>query len=313
MSALLSFAHKSNNRTNNKQHLSVCLQHQEQNLHKSKKGTLLSGDSLKVETHVRESEAELCWFRVLPIISMFLSSPDRYIKRMKLFIFTFSLALLSGVTASYLDVKRGLRHTSLVNNDEDGRELSETERAVTVWWVIFHNPWKCAEGPGTCGEADFFTPAVKTSVFYATSGITDSSGEICLAGSTYKTNGKSNLLPQPDPNDISPLSRGAWGITFLGGDPEILMVVRDHGPKSANEDEYLAQILNFNEPLCSNQGGPNDCNDVQFVKFLQGEEGKKNLLNFPGFPEPPEDAFAFLNRQGDALQIVIKTNIAQTS
>lgn len=197
-------------------------------------------------------------------------------------------------------------------DDYDYYPVGEPQ-AITVWWVLFHNPQNCQAGPGNCDPfVDGPRRNVRTTVFYATGGVTDPyyGGSITLAGIAYTSRGIKDLTPPPNPTDINPVPPGTVeGRTFLGPDfdPEVLLVVRTHGPQAPDEADFLAQIMNFNDPLCGT--GNNDCFDAQGVRFLQGEQGRKDVFDLSNGEAIGDHAFGFLNRQGDALQFVIQTKV----
>jgi hypothetical protein len=69
------------------------------------------------------------------------------------------------------------------------------------------------------------------------------------------------------------------------------------------------QIMGFIEPGCDT----NTCADKQIVRFSEGEQGDKAVIPIGRDGTPVPWSSAFLNRQGDALQVVILKRLLHSS
>lgn len=202
--------------------------------------------------------------------------------------------------------------------------------AVTLWWVIFNNPSACITNPDgdeKCSALDVFgAPYLESveqgtpdpslimpntqaglAVIYATGGVTDSrNGKIRLAASIYRSEGSLDLTGEQlvDPMGL--------GMGFTNRDAEVHLVVRDHG--RVRREGRIAQISNFLEPYCSDpqllfEGGRNVCQDIQFSIFAPEKAGQDAVIRASNGRMQGEAA-AYLFRQGDMLQAIVETRVA---
>ncbi len=132
----------------------------------------------------------------------------------------------------------------------------EPGSTVTVWWVVFNHPERCANGHDglRCGAGDLRAAAVDGSVLWATGAVIRDDGGADFRGylSTAKTAGA--LF---GPGLVNP----------LGAD--VHLVVRSHGP--ALPEFLYAQLYSFGGG-CKNappKTGPNTCQDLQYAAFEQ--------------------------------------------
>ncbi|MEM8659722.1 MAG: hypothetical protein AAGF35_02445 [Pseudomonadota bacterium] len=208
--------------------------------------------------------------------------------------------------------------------------LRHHPHAVTMWWVIFNNPGACLANPAgveKCGAVDLFgqdyldsvaagnpdpglimvnTPA-GVSVIYATGGVTDPrNGRILLAASIYSS--PQALLMLDGAQIVDPL---ATGLGLINMAAEIHLVVRDHG--RARREGFVTQVSNFLEPFCSDpllgyEGGSNLCVDVQAAVYAPEEDGLDEVVDLSN-GQPLSFGQAYLFRQGDVVQAILKTHI----
>jgi len=206
-------------------------------------------------------------------------------------------------------------------------------RAITLWWVVFNNPADCITNPGAavqCGSADVFGPSfletvangapdpsliapnidAGLAVLYATGGITDRRGRITLAASIYKTAAEAPLSLAAAPTIVDPLGLGNG---LANPDAEIHLVLRDHGARVKGGE--LEQISSFLDPYCSDPNllyfsGPNLCTDAQFAVFGEGQQGAATVFASGSTPTAVRRAAAVLVRNGDAVQAIVRTTLA---
>ncbi len=204
-------------------------------------------------------------------------------------------------------------------------------RSVTLWWVIFNNPDACNADPGgieQCGPVDVFgadflesvalgapDPSLiapntdsKIAVLHATGGRTEANGQITLVASIYKT--PSDVALSID-NAVAVADPMGLGSGFSSDEAEVHLVVRDHG-RWSSEAEFQ-QITSFLDPYCSDPNllfyaGDNICADIQFAIFAPGESGPDAVMMM-GAGSEVDGASAHLIRNGDALQVVLKTRV----
>ncbi|MEN8260717.1 MAG: hypothetical protein ABFS02_09055 [Pseudomonadota bacterium] len=213
---------------------------------------------------------------------------------------------------------------------EDG---NSPVRAVTLWWVIFNSPDACTANPGgleQCGSVDVFGQAFLESVangapdpsliapnlqaglavLYATGGVTDPSGRITLAASIYRSEDGQPLAISNAAAIADPMGLGAG---YSDTDAEVHLVVRDHGRRVPAGE--IQQISSFLDPYCSDPNllyfaGQNVCADAQFAIFGPDESGSDVVMAFGNPPSEVNGASAYLIRNGDAIQVIVRTRLA---
>ena len=169
--------------------------------------------------------------------------------------------------------------------------------AVTTWWVIFNNPEKCATQP--CALSDLFVEKVKGCVWHATGSVSNASnGEVILVASLYK------MLPSAAANLCL---IGSQGLQNASG-AEIHLIVRSHGARLDDPDQFVAQVATFNGG-CS----VNLCEDVQFAVHLPGDAdadgNSSSMVNFFSDGQPVSGAESTLSRTDSSVTMTIRTSL----
>ncbi|MFK8015003.1 MAG: hypothetical protein AB8G17_06150 [Gammaproteobacteria bacterium] len=210
-----------------------------------------------------------------------------------------------------------------------GQVPTTAKHAVTMWWVIFNQPDLCLGSPdpqAKCTSADVFgqpfldsmasgspdpsliapNAGAEIAVLFATGGLTSPSGQIRLVASLYETK-EQPLAGLPQGVDPMGFGRG-----FENPQAEVHLVVRSHGaPVPGGE---LSQITNFLDPYCSDPNlhyfaGPNLCADQQFAVFGAAEVGNDSVYRFASPTQSVRRANVNLQRDGEALRVVLETQL----
>ena len=147
------------------------------------------------------------------------------------------------------------------NNEGVFAEISTSSMApgevATLWWVLFNNSSQCAT-PG-CSPPDLNNPSVNGSLQFGGGAIVGANGRADFGGFLeLNDNTGFYLLPQ-FPNMPNP----APGLVNTK-DAEIHLVIRKHGPASADPGTLEQQLTTFT-------GGcsvvPNPCANIQAAVF----------------------------------------------
>lgn len=239
--------------------------------------------------------------------------------------------LILGLIASTITL--GVLYAQERNDNQSFLRGTVPPQAVTMWWVIFNRPENCITNPDAeikCGSNDLLGEEfVKTqqagapdlskiapnvdagaTALYGTGAITDSvSGAMRLQASIYKSSENDTPLSLPAPLD--PLGQGTALI-----DPdnaEVHAIIRSHGnyidvTQTLGHDDDYCTDPNFLYVGSKSEGTGNICASIQSVAFGPGKDGSKPLAKM-GTTDTIPGSEALLIRQGDALQMVLKSSI----
>ena len=128
---------------------------------------------------------------------------------------------------------------------------------VTLWWAIFNNPELCAV-PG-CGPSDLNNPAVNGSAQYGGGYVVGANGRADFSGYLAEGDNTGFAILPPFPNMPNPSPGIVDSKTAV-----IHVVIRNHGPASADPAVLAAQLTTF-------LGGctmANPCTNLQAAPFL---------------------------------------------
>mmetsp|Transcript_20239 Transcript_20239/g.55881 ORF Transcript_20239/g.55881 Transcript_20239/m.55881 type:complete len:280 (+) Transcript_20239:79-918(+) len=217
------------------------------------------------------------------------------------------------------------------NGDQDGEEERGEIEAISAWWVFANNPSACISNPNSenlprCGPRDVYGDAylaglaagnldptaispnqdAQLGIIYATGGTTDEYGHIRLVASAYVMQDPLNIDVSIDPLKFQ---RG-----FITPDAEISIVVKRHGPFFGFKEQFTELLDPYcDDPIIGWEGPLNElgtiCLESQFAQWAPGTDGDAPLLlTFTDTPTIVPDAKAYLNRRGDAIQVIVETD-----
>ncbi len=171
---------------------------------------------------------------------------------------------------------RLVRGADSLHTRTDTRDLDHGH-VVTLWWVIFNHPEKCA-GDG-CGEADLFDgpdgpTGVGPSCVYAEGSIVGGNGQARFIDRLAVGETRDSCIDF-FVDAVDGLEGEDHGLTNPSG-AEVHLVVRSHGPRIPGQiDEqrgtFAGGCEDFLDPGATHVLDPGECSDLQFAVFPAGE------------------------------------------
>ena len=106
---------------------------------------------------------------------------------------------------------------------------------------------------------------------------------------------------------------------YISTDAEVSIVVKRHGPFYGFMEQYTELLDPYcDDPIIGWEGPLNEMNTIclesQFASWAAGVDGESPLLlTFTDTPTPVQSSSgptkAYLNRRGDALQVIVETDV----
>mmetsp|Transcript_14874 Transcript_14874/g.26608 ORF Transcript_14874/g.26608 Transcript_14874/m.26608 type:complete len:257 (-) Transcript_14874:50-820(-) len=245
------------------------------------------------------------------------------------FILTLALAFAAMGSDSFVKAKLAASPRGLLPS-KPGKGPPRAVRAITMWWVIIHDPGECMNPPDVgdflrtlpdiMAAAGGVNPA-EISIVHASGGVTDAKGFVRLVSTIYKNAADIETEGTEEGPYVwggPPMIGAPTTIGFKDDSPEIHLVIRDHGPPEKDPADLITQLTRFIDPFCEALGGANVCIDIGTTAFpgnVNDNTSKRDVDVGPftaaadlglGVESGSE---ATLIRVGDALQVVANINI----
>jgi len=203
-----------------------------------------------------------------------------------------------------------------LKSSKSASRSSSSPRVVSMWWVIFNRPEKCANYAAPvnglkCTYDDLIKdygddPDPKIGFIHASGGISDNDGNVHMVSTLYRTStncgafldlnneegvcktcGGPATLYDPD----NPLSYGYCNNIgrdeIEGDDVEVHIVIRDHGPPVKNTLRLKNdQMTLYTDPSCKSEGGKNTCVNSGYygIPPITGDETESGQIGrYPGY------------------------------
>jgi len=186
------------------------------------------------------------------------------------------------------------------------REHSEEKRypVVQLFWALINDPDGCDNG---CELVDFFNTTTKAAILHGTSAIPDedANGEVTLVSSVYRTDALVDVQGEETQVDASYVMTagqlGGSGLDEVDG-PLYVAIRVSEDPVSLEPKDLFNQLTSY----------ATDGEWVQYAYWPHGTSGESQVRDWES-TRSIDDTQAHLIRQGDVLQVYIKTFVEPTN